>query len=183
MTMVRNHSRVRPQTRGAVDRDIAHSVFRKHQQKMPVDISGIAKDLGLNIYEKDLGKISGVLKYDPIMGGESGYVVYVNEKHPPNRQRFTAAHEIAHFVLHAKGKDHPDVATFKIEDDEFYRFLPGPDEWAANEMAAEILMPWGLIETLRQSGVDTLPDMARKLGVSRQALAIRLGIPFDQDWA
>lgn len=180
--MEANRSRENRLSRGAVDRSVAQSVFRKHQQNMPVNISGIAADLGLKIYAKDLGAISGILKYDPNHGGESGYVIYVNDAHPANRQRFTAAHEIAHFVLHAKNKYEPSAATFKIEDDEFYRFLPGPDEWAANEMAAEILMPWNLIEALRQSGIDTLPDMARRLGVSRQALAIRLGIPFDQDW-
>lgn len=44
-------------------------------------------------------------------------------------------------------------------------------------------MPWHLITQLQGRGITDLHELARTLKVSRQALAIRLGIPYDQDWS
>ncbi|MGY0791567.1 ImmA/IrrE family metallo-endopeptidase [Azospirillum argentinense] len=148
-----------------------------YQQRHPVDLMGIAREFGINVFTAELGpNLSGLIRRDP-MGGSSGYVILVNKDHPPNRQRFTIAHELAHFVLHCGRQDG------EIRDDQFYRFLPGPLEREANELAAEILMPWTLINRLTTAGVNDLADLAKELMVSRQALAIRLGIPYDQDWS
>lgn len=134
--------------------------------------------MGIAVYADQLGStVSGLIRRDRDEGGESGYLILVNQDHPPNRQRFTVAHEIAHFVLHCGG------AEREIRDDQFYRALSGPLEREANEMAADILMPWHLINGLQDRGVTDLVDLARELRVSRQALAIRLGLPFDQDWS
>lgn len=134
--------------------------------------------MGVAVYTDQLGSaVSGLIRRDADEGGESGYLILVNQDHPPNRQRFTLAHEIAHFVLHCGGTE------AEIRDDQFYRALSGPMEREANEMAADILMPWHLINGLQERGVTDLTDLARELRVSRQALAIRLGLPFDQDWS
>jgi predicted transcriptional regulator len=158
--------------------DSALEVIRRHQSAAPVDVGALARDLGINVYQDDLGRhVSGVLRRDEEIGGDSGYAIIVNSAHPPARKRFTVAHEIAHFVLH-RGK-----AASGIEDDEFYRCLSNELEREANRYAAEILMPWPLVNRLQDDGKTELGTLSKALGVSKQALAIRLGLPYDQDWS
>jgi Zn-dependent peptidase ImmA (M78 family) len=102
----------------------------------------------------------------------------VQKSHPFTRQRFTVAHELGHFVLHSSYIN-PDTG---IQDDEFYRALSGPLETQANQFAADVLMPWRLINQLQGLGTKDLSSLASKLVVSKQALAIRLGLPYDQTW-
>lgn len=147
------------------------------KRSAPVNVLGAANALGISVYSKKLpANVSGILRRDASLGGDSGFVILVQE-HPVNRQRFTIAHEIGHFVLHRQS------AESGIQDDEFYRALPGPLEREANQFAAELLMPWPLIKSLQDKGVTGLSELAQALQVSKQALAIRLGIPYDQDWS
>ena len=44
-------------------------------------------------------------------------------------------------------------------------------------MAADILMPWRLIDRAITNGIATVPDLAAKFNVSNSAMSIRLGIP------
>jgi predicted transcriptional regulator len=152
-------------------------IISQHQSSYPVNVSGIAKDLGINVFvDPNLpANVSGVLRKDK-HGGTSGYLILVKADHTHARQRFTVAHELGHFVLHRR------EVNGEIRDDEFYRALPGPLERQANEFAADILMPWHLVNKLQDDGVTQLDEMAKHLGVSKQALAIRLGLPYDQDW-
>lgn len=163
----------------SAERAKAEAVIAQHQSSFPVNVSAVARDLGIAVYSDPTlaDNISGVLRKDSNFGGSSGYLILVKASHPPARQRFTVAHEIGHFVLHRR------EINDGIEDDEFYRALPGPLERQANEFAADLLMPWPLISRLQDEGVTKLDDMAKRLGVSKQALAIRLGLPYDQDWS
>src|SRR5690349_3761269 len=82
-------------------RQVAECIIAKHQTAAPVNVAAIARDFGINVYAADLGPaISGILKKDP-EGGSSGFSIYVNKTHNMNRQRFTVAHELGHFVLHS----------------------------------------------------------------------------------
>lgn len=154
-------------------------IFRRHQTAAPVDVLGIARDLGIAVFQsEELGgpNLSGKLFRDTKHGGRSGWSIIVKASDPLVRQRFTIAHEIAHFVLH-KDKIRNGVLT----DDEFYRSgLSSLEETQANRMAADILMPWHLIDTLTKAGITYIPELARKLVVSQVALKIRLGIPVTE---
>lgn len=155
------------------------NVIRAYQKVLPVDVVGLAGALGIRVYDAKFGDdVSGILRKDSQYGGSKGYSILVNHRHPLNRKRFTIAHEIAHFVLHR------DRTGEEVKDDMFYRSetLPSPLEREANEMAAKILMPQNLLSQLRAEGITDLEEMAARLKVSRQALAIRLGIPYDQTW-
>lgn len=161
------------------ERLAALKVIERFQQQAPVDVGGVAAALEVNVFAEDLGKnVSGILRRDDKLGGKSGYVILVHTRHPLNRQRFTVAHELGHFVLHRDRVNAADV----IEEDEFYRAFPGPVEREANEFADDLLMPWSLINVITGDGVKDLPTMAERLGVSKQALAIRLGLPYDERW-
>lgn len=153
-------------------------LIRRHQDQPPVETVPIAVEMGLRVYRaRDWpDRISGQIIRSSEKGGPAGYAIYTNAKHPQTRRRFTVAHEIAHFVLHR------ELIGDGIEHDALYRSaLGGPLEAEANRLAADILMPWHLLhEAIVEHGMSVV-TLARKFSVSRNAMAIRLGIPYDTD--
>lgn len=148
-------------------------VISRFQSQPPVDVEGIANAMGVNVWESgSLGSdVSGKLFRDPINGGSSGYSILVNSADAFTRKRFTVAHEIAHFMLHR------DLVG-DITDDTFYRSsLTNAQETAANKLAAEILMPYLLIQSVIESGTNGIKALATIFQVSESAMKIRLGIP------
>lgn len=100
------------------------------------------------------------------------YRIYVNERDSRERQRFTCAHELAHFLLHR------DVLEDKHEENVMYRSnLSNDKEISANKLAAEILMPYETLNRVAETRRYGIRELAEVFGVSRQALLVRLGIP------
>lgn len=135
----------------------------------PVKVSRLANILGIKVYEADWpDTVSGKIQKDASKGGESGFAIFVNKSHPETRQRFTIAHEVAHYVLHEQ------LIGDGIFDDALYRSgLPNKVEAEANGLAADILMPWAMLNKHINKPPEVLAEM---FGVSKQAMAIRLGI-------
>lgn len=148
----------------------AKDVIRKHQTVAPVPVGAIARELGVRVIISDLPlAVSGTLSRN---AGEEDWTIRVNRHEHKNRQRFTIAHEIAHFVLHR------EVIGNELVDDTFYRSgLSEQREFEANALAADILMPWGLIRELMRRGMNSSQDLAQALEVSPAAMSIRLGLP------
>ncbi len=46
-------------------------------------------------------------------------------------------------------------------------------------MAADILMPWGLINKAVEGGDNTVEALAYRFKVSNSAMSIRLGVPYE----
>lgn len=143
-------------------------------QVAPVDVSEVAERLGLAIYESELGDgISGAVIHDPTYGTDSEFVILVDDSEAYVRQRFTSAHEIGHYVLHK------DDIKQGVRDNYLLR-AEGMSNWKevqANRFAADLLMPFDLINTLIQDGKNSVTDLAQALGVSEIAMGIRLGHP------
>jgi hypothetical protein len=153
-------------------------IIAKYQLQAPVDVVAIASDLGLNVWAMDLPEsVSGKIFRDPVNGGAStGFSIAVNGAHSFVRQRFTVAHEIAHFILHRQKLESGDLV-----DDSMYRSgLSSKEETAANRMAADILMPFALIRSLVNAGIRDPQSLASKLQVSLPAIKIRLGLPLEE---
>jgi len=138
-----------------------------------VPIERIAERRGLDIRYAPLdGDLSGAL----IRNAHEAYIG-VNSLQSRNRRRFTIAHELGHFVLHHG--IHVDK-DFRINwRDGNSSKAVNPEEMEANRFAAELLMPTGLlvrdIESLRRVDRAALESLARRYGVSSQAMKIRLG--------
>ena len=63
-------------------------------------------------------------------------------------------------------------------DDALYRSgLSNAQEAMANKLAADILMPWSLVNQKIKEGIDTVEELAQQFNVSISAMAIRLGVP------
>ena len=144
--------------------------------KPPIDAWRVARHLGVRVERAELGEeCSGVLLRK---GGAA--VIGVNYSHHPNRQRFTIAHELGHFLLH-KGEKYVDkgMATVQFRNAESSTGTQR-EEREANQFAAALLMP---VEWVRREfekhpfdlGDDTtLTAMCRLFGVSSQAMSYRL---------
>jgi hypothetical protein len=142
-------------------------IIARYQSGAPIDTEGLARELGLKVYRDPLERgVYGKLTKDP--AAPSGFAIYVNSFDAPVRQRFTIAHEIAHYVLHR------DLINDEIVDREMYRSrLSNEYETQANRLAAEILMPSDLVrrEFARDQDWESL---ARRFKVSPAAMEIRL---------
>jgi Zn-dependent peptidase ImmA (M78 family) len=146
------------------------AIVAKHQKEPPILVGPIATELGLRVYRMSLGPtIAGQLVRDRIKGGQSGFAVYLNSDDAQTRQKFTLAHEIAHFILHR------DLIESGLIDDTLYRSeLGSVYETQANQLAADILMPIRLVKKYREIIGDDPKALAKKFDVSEQAMKIRL---------
>jgi hypothetical protein len=157
--------------------DVQQSIIRNFQASPPVDVIGLARALGVNVFvSSKLNEASGKLFRDTVNGGANGYSILVNVSDPVVRQRFTVAHELGHYLLHLD-----NMESGEITDDAFYRSGLGVfREAEANRVAAEILMPLDRIQMDRAilSGNGQNPDdakiLASQYGVSEMAMAIRV---------
>lgn len=145
--------------------------IEKHQQSLPIAVGAIAKELGIKVLKSTMpGSISGEIREtDGIV------TIKVNRHDVKERQRFTIAHEIAHFLLHR------DRLSGGITDDVLYRSrLSDELEWEANRLAADIIMPTRLINPELQKHMNLKPEdrhkkVAEQAEVSLAAIKIRVG--------
>jgi Zn-dependent peptidase ImmA (M78 family) len=115
------------------------------------------------------------------------WAIVVNQRNPEVRKRFTVAHELGHLIMHRFTRTHADNKFgVRFRDG---RSSEGTDleEIEANQFAAELLMPEAIVlEKVRRRGIgldygmdspvaqEQLRNIAEELGVSLQALSIRL---------
>ena len=107
---------------------------------------------------------SGKLKY------ENGvWTISINQYHNKKRQRFTLAHELAHYILHKeKNSEFKDAVFFRDE-------VLDSMEFKANEFASELLMPENLVRnTIDNQGIRNIGQLADKFGVSAAAMKYRI---------
>lgn len=151
----------------------------------PIDVVKVAARKGIEIIEHDFGDdISGVLMTNP-----TGTYIGINKNNWPNRQRFTIAHELGHFVLGHQREglfvDTPDkyftIFNFRNAKSSTGEYL---QEREANAFAAALLMPEKLIISylefirdvvdVKDEGTDIVDLLAKQFMVSNQAMGLRL---------
>ncbi|MBK8246841.1 MAG: ImmA/IrrE family metallo-endopeptidase [Gemmatimonadetes bacterium] len=154
----------------------ASALLKKHGiVGPPVDVANVTKLLGISLQLADLGEdCSGML-----VRAEGGAVIGVHFAHPPNRQRFTIAHELGHFVLHEGGTYVDRGTTLRLRS---VASNSGSivEEREANQFAAALLMPaaW-LRREVKMHAIDLGDDeslrlLCERFGVSNQAMMYRL---------
>lgn len=151
------------------------AVLDKYLSSYPVKLGSLARDLGVaGIRVSSMGTgVSGQIMRE---GGD--YFIRVNRNEARERQRFTIAHELAHFLLH---KEIIDSSPDGITDNVLYRSgAPEQIEYQANRLAADLVMPMDLIEQKLNDefgGVvteATIESLAASFQVSKAAMEIRL---------
>lgn len=140
-------------------RDLVWEILiRERINALPVSVSGLCRNMGIPIYLDELN--DGNSGKSLIVSGQP--VIIVNKTDSPERQRFTAAHELGHIMLGHVGK-------YKLVNRE-----PSPNdnpiEQAANVFASRLLAPacvlWGC-------NIHTADEIAVNCKISRQAAEYR----------
>lgn len=123
--------------------------------KPPVPVEQIAGELGLSIEYIEVGNnVSGVL----VMSGDTG-TIGINKNNPRVRQRFSIAHEIAHYCLHRDSSDLFIDDNFNIQfRDDASSTGEKRKEIQANMLAASLLMPCSLLAQEIERGHFDLAD-------------------------
>jgi hypothetical protein len=150
-------------------------ILQKHVGSIPVRVGLLADELGLEVVLSALSpNISGMI--EPSDTAPSGFKIRINKFEGEERQRFTIAHEIAHYLLH---REHIHNG---IVDNALYRSgLSSAKETQANKLAADIVMPYSkVMAELNELGgkrdAIAAEALARKFRVSSSAMRVRLGI-------
>jgi len=138
----------------------------------PVKLGAIAKRLGVKVLLSTLPRgTSGQI------GQEDGeFVIRINRHEAKHRQRFTLAHELAHFLLH---RDRIVAEGGWSENVLLRSGQPANIEYEANRLASDLVIPSAQLAeaTAEYSGPMTsevIEDLARRFGVSTAAMEIKL---------
>lgn len=135
--------------------------------EIPVDPARVADSLGIKVVEAYLdADVSGAIQRE---AGEQA-VIFVSAADHPNRQRFTCAHEIGHFI---KRSGEAEVFGYIDYRDEAASMGVDAEERYANAFAAALLMPEREVERLHELGLDE-DELAKRFGVSQAAIVNRL---------
>lgn len=162
-----------------IDAMVARLLLDHGQVKPPIRIENIAKALGVEVRTGDLGDVSGVL----VRHGDSA-IIGTNSTQGAQRQRFTIAHELGHFLLHEGITNHVD-RTYRVN----YRSAESSqatnvEEIEANYFAASILMPKHLLDQRdAEEALDSdseMSELAKEFQVSRLAMSLRLANLYEE---
>lgn len=136
----------------------------------PVPVEWIASSLGIVVHRFILPEdVSGMLRVEPGRAPE----VYVDSNDTSERQRFTIAHEIGHYIERTTNQpEGPGVDDFNFVD---RRSQTNYDlhEFYADEFAGNLLMPATEVRRLLNDGARSV-RLARHFGVSLPAVRRRL---------
>lgn len=168
-----------------IERQAAKVLNNASAMHLPVDLNLVARSLGVDVHFDELeDKVSGVL----IIKGRQR-IALINAGHHSNRQRFSLAHELGHLVLHDTTGDRLFIdTTLRVyqrvgaSTDETYSSpnssTSAQEEREANRFASALLIPEGLLrrecDRLDLFEETDVAYLARKFGVSDQAMSIRL---------
>lgn len=161
-------------------RSLVERLLTEHRVKsVPVPVDEIAKAIGVEVQRQAADdELSGFLYRDR---KRDLAIIGVNADHHPNRQTFTTAHELGHYLLHEFNDIHIDK-NFKVWlRNEASSQGTDIEEKEANLFAAELLMPSRFVaKDVEKIGAfdvedeDVIQELAEKYGVSTQAMSFRL---------
>lgn len=150
-------------------------IVRRYASSVPVKVGELASALGLKVTRAPMPpKISGLIQ--PCADAPAGFEIRVNKYEMPERQRFTVAHEIAHYLLHRD-----DIGSGVVDSIMYRSSLTSRKETEANRLAADIVMPASVVgrELDRLGGKrtdDAVERLASMFRVSVPAMKVRLGV-------
>lgn len=140
--------------------------------KAPIDVVKLANIFGLTIFQQELDYDGAILsKKDGFeIDGEKCYkAILININQIPTRKRFTIAHELAHWIVTPES-DRNNLYAHR--DDNLTGFNDEPE---INDIASELLMPYGLIK-------EALNDTNYKYGIT-PSIIYRIADLFNVSYA
>lgn len=150
--------------------ELLETIWAPDEGEIPIPVNpiAIARHLGIKVYTAGLDEgVSGMLIKRPGRDAE----VYLNTQDSENRQRFTCAHELGHYVMRSATDEEQ---TWEYIDHRAALSAQGEngEEIYANKFAANLLMPHSMVKRLHKQ--FSIPTLAYKFGVSTDAMNYRL---------
>lgn len=142
-------------------KDILKSAENLKRTQGRIDIVEVANTLGIKVFEtKDIRQPS-FIAYDP---DTKCYQIYLNARDAGTRQRFSIAHEIAHFLLHKR-----KIVSFGSVGRLCDCSLSLKEEKRADNLAGRILMPKKSVRTFMLQNGFSVNDKIEKNMVKKVA--------------
>lgn len=150
-----------PEAMGITERQAARLLLMRGIEGPPVPDSVIFNFPRVEFeYVYPMG-VSGASQWQ-----DGRWLVLINSAEPHTRQRYTAAHELKHFIDHQlKDTAYPAVGEFTSHERR---------EQIADYFAATLLMPRKWVKRAWGEGIQDVAELARLFDVSREAMRYRL---------
>jgi Zn-dependent peptidase ImmA (M78 family) len=133
---------------------------------VPVDPVRIARALGLDVITANLPpNVGGAL----VKNTGQDPSILLNAADHPNRQRFTCAHELGHYIRRSA---HLEAYEYIDYRDSLSSTGASQEEVWANAFAAALLMPADKVRSMNEDSGEI--ELALQFGVSREAMHLRL---------
>lgn len=150
-------------------REAAESVMESYWKPglFPVDPDTIARRMGISVTKASLPEdTSGFIRK---VSGQDAQI-FLEAADSSQRQRFTCAHELGHYVERTQVQEKPDD-DFGFVD----KRTPATDihEYFANEFAGNLLAPRSEVDRLTKQGWDAI-RLAAHFGLSLAAMKTRM---------
>jgi Zn-dependent peptidase ImmA (M78 family)/transcriptional regulator with XRE-family HTH domain len=130
----------------------------------------VLEEVGVNVFADELeSKLAGLYLFVP----DFGYCILVNRAHPPERRRWTIAHEYGHFLADRDkpGIDYLKSVSRRVESEKF------ADVFAGAFLMPEAGVQQRFYEEVDRTGDFTVGDLCRMADfylVSLHAMTLRL---------
>jgi Zn-dependent peptidase ImmA (M78 family) len=153
------------------------AMVRQFTQKPGEPLVKLIRSLGLSYDEVEMpADQSGEIRYE-----NGRYKILINATESHARKRFTAAHELAHYLYHRDMLD--DVGSLNRHSDWLFgtrendaRPFSQQHETEANRIAVQILMPAALVRAEYENTDGNVARLAEIFDVSEAAMKIRLKV-------
>ena len=137
--------------------------------RLPVDLSEIAKNNNIDVYISELPDgIYVAIRYN---NEKKKFEILIEKNESNVRQRFTLAHELAHFFL----ERHTIEYSGKVHFDTLFRKEKNIEEREVEYLAGAILMDKEILIRLYKIN-SSIKDLAKVFDVSESAMTVRLSI-------
>jgi len=158
-----------------------YEIIGEHIGPQRINVLAIMEALRITYYERPMGDgISGAIDWD-----KDKFTITVNSQIGPQRKRFTAAHEISHYLIHRdllmRAKNwgmHVDKLFGKTRHNDDPHPLNPDHEIQANRGAIKLLMPQFPVEQMWDESKGTQEERVAKVAeifdISTEAMTIRL---------
>lgn len=160
-----------------IDPRQANQIANRYRGEVPVRVFDLVRELRLGpVFDNTLPEdVSGLIR----KRSDGEWEIVINAKHSEVRQKFTAAHEIGHFIHH---RNRLEIAggtsdTLAYRSDEKltpHSAIGWLQEYQANQFASSLLVPQRALQDAVERGMNE-NELAKHFGVSLAAIRIKRG--------
>ena len=142
-------------------------LVKNDMMRLPVSLSVIAKNLNIDVFQGELPEgISGAIRYNR---ENQKFQIMVEKRENFKRQRFTVAHELAHYFLQRNELSNAS----EIHHDMLYRKTYTHEEEEVDYLASAILMEENMLKKLYELNLP-IEALAEIFGVTVSDITVRL---------